>query len=159
MATYHAGIVGSRRRNTLHDRKIVFRLIEWIVNGRDWHDRPVIISGGCPQGADAFAEEAARVWGLQTVIYPIDKKGVSSRWEFTQRAYQRNRKVAEESSALYCLVHPDRMGGTENTISHMRDLKKPIYLVKEDGSVYLSKDGTETSCELVVHLLGSNFTG
>ncbi len=155
---YYAGVVGSRRRNTLHDRKIVFRLVEWIVDRRDWRNRPIIVSGGCPQGADAFAEEAAKIWDLQMIVFPVDKKGVSSRWEFMKKAYERNRLVAERSTELYALVAPDRMGGTENTIGHMLDLKKPVYLVKEDGSIYLSKDGTETSCMLVTSLLGSNST-
>jgi predicted Rossmann fold nucleotide-binding protein DprA/Smf involved in DNA uptake len=157
--TFYAGIVGSRRRNTFNDIKIVNRLVEWIVNKHDWHDRPVIVSGGCHTGADAFAEAAARAWSLNTRIYHIDKEGASNRWEFTTRAYERNRKIAETSSAIFALVSEDRTGGTENTIKHALELKKPVYLVTTNGDVYLSPDGKMPTCDPEVRLLDSKSTG
>ena len=143
------GIVGSRRRATLTDRKIVFRLVEWLAGRGPF----TIVSGGCPDGADAFAEEAAGIFGLEKLIHNIDRTGADSRWEFTKRAYARNRKIVESSDEIYCLVHPDRKGGTENTIQHARDLRKRIFLVESDGSVYLSPDGETKPCEPVVRLL------
>lgn len=136
------GIVGSRRRKTLTDRKIVFRLVEFLAGSGPF----TIVSGGCPDGADAFAEEAAGIFGLEKLIHNIDRTGVDSRWEFTKRAYARNRKIAESSDEIYCLVHPDRTGGTENTISHALDLGRLVFIIDEQGRVM--HDG-----EVVKHLL------
>jgi len=149
------GIVGSRRRATLFDRKIVHRLVEWLV--RDV-SQIVIVSGGCPIGADAFAEEAAKLYGLPTKIFPIDKTGVSTKWQFTTKAYERNAKIAENSEKLYALISDDRTGGTENTIKHALELGKPVYLVTSNGEVYLSKDGQNSICAPEVRLLDLNFT-
>jgi hypothetical protein len=150
------GIVGSRRRNTLHDRKIVFKLVEWLLSGELECGRPLqLVSGGCPKGADAFAEEAAKIFaGVEIEVVPVDKEGVSSRWEFRTRAFARNRVIAEKSRILFALVHPDRKGGTENTIEHALELKVPVYLVHADGTVYLSQDGDYPKCAPVVSLLG-----
>lgn len=151
------GIVGSRRRNSLHDRKIVFRLIAWLYGQHRGASGFTIVSGGCEQGADKFAKDFATKFftpRLDYVEFPIDKKGVTSKWEFTKRAFGRNRLVAEKSwSGLYCLVSPDRTGGTENTIKHALELKTPVFLVTETGEVYLSTDGELPKCEPVVRLL------
>jgi hypothetical protein len=151
---YAAGIVGSRRRNTLTDRKIVFRLVDWLV-ARHGAEGLSIVSGACSQGADLYAFEAAKLHEPKLVMveFPIDKKGIDNRWEFTKRAYERNRQVAERSTGLYALVATDRLGGTENTIKYMAELKKPIYLVTTSGEIYLSEDGMKR-CDLVQRLLG-----
>lgn len=154
-----AGIVGSRRRNTLHDRKIVFRLVEWLYQRAG--SGLTIVSGGCPKGADAFAEEVAdlHVPPIAKQIYPIDKEGIASRWEFTERAFARNRLVAQDSTELYPLVHSDRTGGTENTVGHALKLKVPVFLVNDQGEVYLSLDGDFPTCAPVVSLLDWSCTG
>lgn len=148
--TFYAGIVGSRRRNTLRDIKIVNRLVEWLL---EKHETVVIVSGGCPQGADAFAERAAELWGTPKRIYHIDKEGANTRWEFTNRAYSRNKKIAETSTAVFALVSEDRTGGTENTIKHALDLKRPVFLITTSGDVYLSPDGKMPTCDPEVRLL------
>lgn len=150
------GIVGSRRRSTLTDRKIVLRLVDWLIDQEASRGRLVLVSGGCENGADSFAETAARINERQIVVFPIDKKGATSRWEFTERAYERNEKIARESEELFCLVSSDRTGGTENTISHAIKLGKRVFLVLENGDVYLSQDGQmpKTPCDPVARLLG-----
>lgn len=150
------GVVGSRRRNSLHDRKLVFRLICWLYGRERGGSGFSVVSGGCPQGADAFAKECALKLftpPLSYIEFPIDKKGIETKWEFTQRAYERNRMIAEKASELYCLVSLDRTGGTENTIKHSLQMGKPVFLVLDGGEVYLSKDGALPQCEPVVHLL------
>ena len=135
---------------------MVYRLVAWLYGReRGAHMWFTIVSGGCPQGADAFAEDAARLFEppLDMVVFPIDKKGTTTKWEFTQKAFERNRLVAEKCSELFALISEDRTGGTENTIKHALELKKPVYLVFPDGSVYLSMDGTKPTCEPVVRLL------
>jgi predicted Rossmann fold nucleotide-binding protein DprA/Smf involved in DNA uptake len=151
------GVVGSRRRNTLHDRKIVFRLIAWLYGQHRGSTGFTIVSGGCPKGADAFAKEFCKLGfepGLDYFEFPIDKTGVENKWEFTKRAFARNRLVAEKSwSGIFCLVSEDRTGGTENTIQHALDLQVPVYLVLNSGEVFLSKDGSLPKCDPVVRLL------
>ena len=149
------GIVGSRRRATLFDRKIVHRLVEWLVHN---HQKIIIVSGGCPVGADAFAEEAAKLYDQPTHIFHIDKTGVSTKWQFTTKAYERNAEIAKNSDRLYALISDDRTGGTENTIKHALELGKPVYLVTSNGEVYLSKDGQNSICAPEVRLLDLNFT-
>lgn len=146
------GIVGSRRRNTLHDRRIVLNLVELLVS--KFGDGLVIVSGGCPKGADAFAEEAAKLLSVKTDITPVDKEGITSKWDFTKRAFARNRIVAERSKqGLFCLVADDRKGGTENTICHALELKIPVFLINNSGEVFLSQDGSFPKCEPAVRLL------
>lgn len=152
------GIVGSRRRKSLQDRRIVFNLVELLL-GRCGSNL-IIVSGGCPDGADAFAEEAAKLFGVKTDISPIDKEGIKNRWDFTKKAYARNRVVAERSkSGLFCLVAEDRKGGTENTIEHALELKTPVFLVNNSGEVFLSQDGRIPNCEPAVRLLDLKSTG
>src|SRR6266852_3629791 len=132
-------IVGSRRRNTLRDRKIVLDLVTRLVTESS-EDRIVIVSGGCPKGADSFAEEAARVHRLDKIIFPVAKHPeIKSRHEFRERAFARNLLVAKEADVIYALVHPDRKGGTENTVQHAHRLGKKVYLVNLIGQAYLSQ--------------------
>jgi len=131
------GIVGSRRRCSLTDRKIVFNLVEKIVVNNPHRD-VVIVSGACRLGADNFAAEASRIYKLKLVEYPVVPGTYGERWEFAKAAFARNKSIAENSDVGFALVHQDRKGGTENTIHHYHDLKKKIYLVDESGRTYLS---------------------
>lgn len=132
---FKVAIVGSRRRNTLRDRKIVFDLVDRLV--KENPDRNVVIvSGGCRSGADAFAEEAADLGHIDKQIFPVPKfPPIESRWEFRKRAYARNKLVAEACDVIYALVYPDRKGGTENTIEHAEKLDKKIFLVNIFGKI------------------------
>lgn len=140
------GIVGSRRRNSMKDRYQVFGLVEKL------HQESgdlVLVSGGCRKGADSFAEEAAKAYVVPMVIcLPVFSEGA----QFNAEPYfKRNRKIAENSDVIYAWVSADRTGGTENTIGHALNLKKTVYLVLDDGKVYLFKDGL-LSCDPVMHL-------
>jgi len=160
MESTFVGIVGSRRRATLADRKMVFRLVERLRDHYASRSRLVLVSGGCPTGADHFMEEAAQVYGVETEIHPVDKKGITTKWEFRERAFSRNRVVAERSSIVFCLVSPDRTGGTENTIDHAVELKKKIFLVTETGDIYLSReDGKTLTCAPQANLLDLSSIG
>lgn len=99
--------------------------------------------GRCPTGADAYAEEQADLLGVRKLIFPIDRSGLgdgpSAKWEFARRAHARNFSVAEAStSMLFALVHPDRTGGIEDTVtkyvSLMRaDPRRRLCLSLPDG--------------------------
>lgn len=141
MEPLYVGIVGSRRRNTLHDRKIVLNLVEHIVSDRK--QSVTIVSGGA-KGVDSFAEEAARVLGVEfiSIIVP-SRPEVRGLWEFRIRAFARNKKIALVSDMVYALVSVDRKGGTENTISHASGLGRIVVIVNESGGTYLHKEEKE----------------
>lgn len=142
MQILRIGIVGSRRRHTLSDRKIVFEIVEKAIS-KNPDKEIILVSGACHKGADAFAAEAARVYNVKIVEYPVPKVQYKHRGEFAKAAYARNRLIAENSDMGFALVSPDRTGGTENTIRHYVDLKKKVYLVDQDGSAYLVQNGTK----------------
>jgi hypothetical protein len=150
---FFAGIVGSRRRSTLRDRELVFKIVEGL---QQEHPGLVIVSGGA-DGPDTFATDAAKILGVPYFVFPIKKIGLKTKIDFTRAAYARNQQIALQCSELYCLVHLDRTGGTENTIKHALEAgDRTIYLVDEGGAVYLTEDGHYPQCEPVKRLLGSN---
>jgi predicted Rossmann fold nucleotide-binding protein DprA/Smf involved in DNA uptake len=126
------GIVGSRRRSSLRDRQIVFEIVTKAM--AKWPG-VVVVSGGA-RGPDSFAEEAADAFGLDKIIHRVPK--AENRWDFRQKAFARNRLIVIDSDVVFALVHPDRKGGTENTIEHAHELGKKVFLVDQDGQVYLS---------------------
>jgi len=132
MASLRIGIVGSRRRISLFDRDLVRRLV---CNCADYDSEITIVSGGCRTGADAFAEEFAKIYGLQTLIHPVPLfPPIRDRGDFRARAFVRNSLVARDSDWLYALVSKDRTGGTEDTVRKAADMGKKVVLVMPDGS-------------------------
>lgn len=126
------GIVGSRRRVSTVDRQLVFDLVKEMI--AKYGDELVIVSGGCPQGADSFAEQAADYFGVSMLVhYPMKEPKAGSYQEATKRFYARNKKIARDSDELYALVMPDRTGGSENTIRYMLEFWKPVIIVDLDG--------------------------
>ena len=125
------GIVGSRRRVSSADCRYVFELVKFLSN--EFGNNLVIVSGGCRQGADHFAELAANEYGVKIVIHkPILKPIPKCKFDMIARYYARNKRIAQDSNYLYALVSDDRTGGTENTIKHMNELKKPTTEVHSD---------------------------
>lgn len=133
------GIVGSRRRNSLKDRRIVFNLIDRLM--KENPDREItIVSGGCKKGADAFAKEAAlKIWPdrLKYKEHPVPEKEYAHKGEWVVAAFGRNRDIAVDSDVVYALCSSDRTGGTENTVGHCEDLKRRTFLVDDDGAEIL----------------------
>jgi cysteine synthase len=115
------GIIGSRRRDTEKDYKLVEEQFCKIYNMGD-----TIVSGGCPKGGDRFAELIAKRTGVSIKIFPAD-------WEKYGRGagFIRNTDIARESDILIACVSQDRTGGTEDTIrKFLKDKdKKYLYLV------------------------------
>ena len=89
----------------------------------------VLVSGGCKQGADSFAEEIAKELGLEIIIYSPDLTSCKRRHEFTKEYYKRNKMIAEKSDVLIALVSPDRKGGTENTIKEFLKNKSNLIII------------------------------
>jgi predicted Rossmann fold nucleotide-binding protein DprA/Smf involved in DNA uptake len=153
------GIVGSRRRKSLRDIRICNAIVDRVISQHPGEDL-TFCSGGA-EGPDTFGAQAASSRNISMIrlfLIPRDPP-ITSKWEFTQRAFARNRLIVEASEEVYCLVHPSRTGGTENTIQHALDLQKKVFLVTETGEVYLSPDGKIPTCAPVVHLLDSKSTG
>jgi hypothetical protein len=113
------GIVGSRRRNSDADYKALEdALAEVYVRGDSF------VSGGCPLGGDAFAEQIAKAVGISITVHHPD-------WKVHGKAagFVRNDKIARDCDVLLALVHPDRTGGTEDTVAKARKLGKKVILV------------------------------
>lgn len=118
MSVKVVGIVGSRRRNSREDKeKLVAALDNYV---KDVSVSYKIVSGGCPVGADRFAEEIAKARGLTITIHYPDWSGLGK-----VAGFARNTKIAEDCDVLIAVVAPDRTGGTEDTV------KKAIKLGKE----------------------------
>lgn len=134
------GIVGSRRRATHTDHEIVRGIVRAAVE-RYGNEEVVVVSGGCPIGADTFARICAEAYDVWCVEFKPKVRPNAPRWEFTVAAFARNRTIAENCDVLFALVANDRKGGTENTIKHAHELKKIVYVIDETGQAYLEKDG------------------
>ena len=106
------GIIGSRRRDSKEDfEKLKKELLKF-------DGEVTLVSGGCPKGGDAFAEELAEDFDLWIdVHYPDQSKlEANTRWAYAKINYARNTLIAEDADVLIALVAPDRKGGTEDTI-------------------------------------------
>lgn len=116
----------------MRDRKQVYALVEKFKTN---HPDLILVSGGCHEGADAYADEASRIYNVPIETYRPDfAKPAKYRAE---PFFARNRVIVEKSDVIYAWISDDRTGGTENTLSHARDLKKDAFVVTRDGSIYL----------------------
>ncbi len=130
------GIVGSRRRKSLFDRNLLFRVIAQVIKDLPNDETITLVSGGCREGADSFAEEISRAFEIPIIIHPVPTDPpIKHRGDYRDRAYARNELIAEDSDFMYALVAPDRTGGTENTLEHMRRMKKDFITIDENGKM------------------------
>ena len=113
------GIIGSRRRDKATDYAI---LRETFL--RIYQENDIIVSGGCPRGADNFAESIARDLGITIIIH-------NAKWTKYKNiaGHIRNQKIADDSDILIALVSKDRTGGTESTIQKYKKLGKRYLIV------------------------------
>jgi len=117
------GIVGSRRRNTIEDLKKVEDAFL-----RIYEDGDMIVSGGCPQGADKFAEMLAKKHQVPITIH-------YAKWNKLGKAagFIRNGDIVEDADMLIACVAEDRTGGTEDTIEKFKKKNKvQTYFVEKD---------------------------
>ena len=114
------GIVRSRRRDKKEDFEACCNALNEI-----FEDGDRLVSGGCPQGGDKFAEIIAKSQGLTIIIhYP--------NWDRYKKGAGmiRNTKIAEDCDVLIAIVAEDRKGGTEDTIKKAEKLGKEIVIVE-----------------------------
>jgi len=113
------GVIGSRRRNTTLDFSKTAAMLLSIYEPGD-----IIVSGGCPKGGDRFAEDIAKKYNIEIIIYRPD-------WSIGRHAgFLRNTTIAENCDTLIACVMPYRAGGTEDTIKKFKKLHP-------DGKIYL----------------------
>lgn len=122
-------IIGSRRRNSLKDFN---KLKDFLMKAKNKFPTLEIISGGCEQGADHFAELICEEFQIPIKIFYPDKSKLPEnpkRYHFTKINYERNKLIAENCDILVAMTAPDRTGGTENTISEAHKLWKKVILI------------------------------
>ena len=100
------GIIGSRRKNSPEDFKRCLTKFLEIYRRGDF-----IISGGCPQGGDRFAEIIAKHLDIPIRIHYADWKKYGK-----SAGFQRNGYIADDADVILAVVSDDRTGGTEDTI-------------------------------------------
>ena len=113
------GIIGSRRRNTFFDFIAVKRTFLKFLKDQEIPITSVtIVSGGCPQGGDHFAEQIAKDFNIPTIIFKAewDKYGKSA-------GFRRNGIIAANSNILIACRAADHTGGTEDTITKFLNIK------------------------------------
>jgi hypothetical protein len=100
-----------------------------------YEDGDWIISGGCKEGGDAFAETIAKAFGIPILILPARWNHEWQEEKFTRKfnraaGFIRNGSIAEHSDILIACVHPDRTGGTEDTIKKFGKLEHTIEAIR-----------------------------
>ena len=113
------GIVGSRRRTGTK----VFQAIEnKLLEICDENSQ--IVSGGCPQGADSYAEILAKKHQIPIMIH-------YAKWNRYGKTagFKRNTDIANDCDVLIATPSEDRTGGTEDTIKKAQDLEKIVYFL------------------------------
>ena len=122
------GIVGSRRRNSDVDFELLKKIFFDIYEEGD-----KIVSGGCPRGADKFAEIIAKELGLTEengglILHRAewDKHGKGA-------GFVRNTYIARDSDIIIACVASDRKGGTEDTIKKAEKTGKAVVLVPQQN--------------------------
>lgn len=124
------GIVGSRRRNSAADYIICRAKFMEI-----YEDGDTIVSGGCKQGGDLFAEVMAKRYSIPIVIHAPNRNNlnkellkINPRAAFAIINYARNTLIAQDADILIAIIADDRTGGTEDTIKKAMKLGKQIIL-------------------------------
>ncbi len=119
----YVGIVGSRRRDSEDDYELTlaaFKRLESLSHFARSRGRITVVSGGCSQGGDRFAELIAQAYELEMIIHHPDRtthQDVKQPLRATLQNYARNELIARDArDYLIACVAADRKGGTEDTI-------------------------------------------
>ena len=127
---FFLGVVGSRERCSKEDYKLIE---DRILSFYDDHERNLIlVSGGCPNGGDRFAEEIARTYGIPILIFYPDRQNDpdtgNPKHDYGIICYRRNTEIAKRSNVLIALTSP-KSNGTNHTISEFEKYRKGQELI------------------------------
>jgi hypothetical protein len=114
------GIIGTRRRDTHNDYLATLRVFKKIYRAGD-----IIVSGGCSQGGDRFAEVIAKSMQVPIMIH-------YAQWNTYGKSagFRRNGDIARQADILIAVVAKDRTGGTEDTLKkYNQTLKEEVILI------------------------------
>jgi len=126
------GIIGTRKRDT----SVAFKLIRKVFD-EIFEEGNILCSGGCPKGADRYAEQLAKAEGIPIItFYPNYKRFKGG------APIIRNGDIADTADMIIaCVMHPEdgidavlerKSGGTEDTLKKFvkrNGDKTKIYLV------------------------------
>jgi len=104
------GIIGSRKRNSGNDYQKIKNTFMRVANADD-----IIVSGGCQEGGDHFAEIIAAQFSIPTEIFRPEWKKYGR-----SAGFIRNTDIAKTSDILIACVAVNRKGGTEDTIKKFK---------------------------------------
>lgn len=107
----YIGVVGSRRRDERTDYHMVLLAFLRLIQATPATPPIVVISGGCPHGADRFAEVIAREYDLKLLLYRPDRRahpGVAEPWRSTRQNYDRN-ELMSLADELQVMVEDGRL--------------------------------------------------
>jgi len=107
-----------------------------------------IVSGGCPNGGDMFAEILAKKYQVPIKIYYAQWKKIGR-----GAGFARNTDIARDSDILMAVVAEDRTGGTEDTVKKFCNKFKKTEegLIKEKKLIFVPQlDGDFDPSELSV---------
>ena len=134
-AIMRVGITGSREYT---DRRKIFDFVGLCKN--KFKDEVEIVSGGCPDGADRYAKEAALELGVKYVEFPP----YHARWNaycnepeyLFGRPYDikyfhiRNQKIVEYSDKIAAFIPPNHESrGTNSTLRFAKKFDKPYIII------------------------------
>jgi hypothetical protein len=131
MKSIKIGIVGARLRNSPKDKQLIKECILHLIKKYE-NVTITVVSGGCPKGADRFAEEIAKELNLRIIIhYPDGNLNmVTTKNEYRKLCFARNTLIANDSDMLIAMPNYDEherpTGGTADTINKTRLQKKPV---------------------------------
>lgn len=112
------GIIGTRRRDSLQDFKIVENAFLKVYKPGD-----TICSGLCSKGGDRFAVILVQKYKVEPLWFPAN-------WKLGRHAgFLRNTNIAKSSDILIACVSEDRTGGTEDTIKKFINFGKKDKLI------------------------------
>ena len=116
------GIIGTRSRNSFADFDLTRQVFDTI-----YEDGDTMVSGGCPQGGDRFAELIAKHRSIPIHYVPEGSSELKEGYlnihpafwsKYGKRAgFIRNTYIARDAQVLMAVVADDRVGGTEDTIN------------------------------------------
>lgn len=130
LKTIRIGVVGSRRRTSYKEKKKLFdALAHLCLKYRDKCKEIILVSGGCPEGADAFAKEYADLVGIKIEEFLPQIEDTFTYYQRVLAYYARNELIAKNSDFIIAMPAPDRKGGTENTIGWAETYKKKVVLL------------------------------